>query len=393
MSRVGKFLPLVVVAPVPWFPFLGLIRLARPNYRPAVPYFESQDGIDVYHPRFLSIPGYLKFLDGLLQAICTLPTLLRIRKEFDFDIIDAHFVYPDGVAAHLLSRWLNRPYTVTLRGQIEVISRTRLRRRLSLAALRRAARVFSVAESLRQGAVRMGETPEHIRVVGNGVDSEKFTRENRPECRARLGLPLDAPVLVSVGGLTERKGFHRVIEVLPDLRRRFTGLRLVIAGGASPEGDWEKRLKRQVAELGISDAVHFLGPVSPSELRFVYSAGDVFVLATRMEGWANVFLEAMACGLPVVSTLVGGNAEVVNAPELGILVPYGDGRALHDALSSALNRRWDSERIMRYARANSWDARIPVLIDEFRRIHSRVSAISGGHADGRAAGDDQRFVE
>lgn len=371
MSRVGALLPIVVVAPVAWFPFPDLIRARKPNFRPAVPYFEMQDGIEVYHPRFLSIPRYFKFLDGFFQALGSLSTLLGIRKRFDFDIIDAHFVYPDGVAAYLLSRWLKRPFTITLRGQIDALSRTRLRRRLCLGALRHASKVFSVSESLRQGAIQMGDAPEHIRVIGNGVDTGKFVREDKDLCRARLGLPRSAPVLVSVGGLTERKGFHRVIETLPGLRRTFPDLRLVIAGGASPEGDWEHRLKRQVVELGVADAVHFLGPVAPAELRFVYSAGDVFVLATRMEGWANVFLEALACGLPIVTTLVGGNAQVVNSPELGILVPYGDHQALQDALFEALTRSWDPDRIMRYARDNSWDTRIPVLIEELSGIHKR----------------------
>ena len=126
-----------------------------------------------------------------------------------------------------------------------------------------------------------------------------------------LELPSDAPVLVSVGALVERKGFHRVMECLPILRSRHPGLRYLIVGGASPEGDWSAVLRRRAQELGLQDCVVFLGPLAPERLKVPLSAADVFVLATRNEGWANVFLEAMACGLPVVTTDVGGNAEVV----------------------------------------------------------------------------------
>jgi glycosyltransferase involved in cell wall biosynthesis len=116
--------------------------------------------------------------------------------------------------------------------------------------------------------------------------------------------------------------------------------------------------------------VRFLGPLPPSEVRWALSAADVFVLATRNEGWANVLLEAMACGLPVVTTRVGGNAEVVCRDELGIVVPFDDHPALRDALGRALTQSWDRGAIRRYAEANSWDSRVAVLVAEFRRVAS-----------------------
>jgi teichuronic acid biosynthesis glycosyltransferase TuaC len=112
--------------------------------------------------------------------------------------------------------------------------------------------------------------------------------------------------------------------------------------------------------------VTFLGPVASEQLGVPLSGADVFVLATRNEGWANVFLEAMACGLPVVTTDVGGNAEVVCRPELGILVPFEDPSALEHALAEALRRKWDRAAIVAYARANSWDNRIVALSAELR---------------------------
>jgi glycosyltransferase involved in cell wall biosynthesis len=114
--------------------------------------------------------------------------------------------------------------------------------------------------------------------------------------------------------------------------------------------------------------VHFLGAYPSDRLKLPLSAADVFVLATSYEGWANVFLEAMACGLPVVATDVGGNAEVVCRGDLGTIVPFGDASALASALAAALARKWDRDAIAGYAQQNSWDSRIAVLVEALRSV-------------------------
>lgn len=371
MRRVAEELPLEVVSPVPWFPFQSLLRRFKPHYRPAVPRYEEQGNIRIHHPRFLSFPGFMKWTDGFFEAVCSLPTLRRIKRTSGFDIIDAHFVYPDGVAARLLARWLEVPYTITLRGSLTRFWSSPAHKRQIDRAMRKAARVFSVADSLRQDAIAAGQSPDHVQVVGNGVDLERFRPEDRDTCRQRLNLPVDARVLVSVGGLTERKGFHRVIEVLPALLRDWPDLHFVIAGGASPEGNNRAELLAQIDALGLGGRVHLLGPVPPDALRFIYSAADVFVLATRFEGWANVFLEASACGVPIVTTRVGGNAEVVSSEDIGLLVPYGDAEALRDALARALATSWNKAAILEHARINAWQTRIPQLVSAFEAIHAR----------------------
>lgn len=368
MFRVGQVMPLAVVAPVPWFPLQGLIRLFRSHFRPAAPYHEVQQGFDVYHPRFFSIPGFFKSWDGFFMALGCYRLMIRLQWRGGFDIIDAHFAYPDGYAAVLLGKWLKVPVTVTLRGTEVPLSKYAGRRKRIIRALQGAVRVFSVSASLKRHAVSLGIDADKIRVVGNGVDTNKYHPVSRAEARNSLGLPGDIPLLISVGALVERKGFHRVIECLPRLRDRYPGLRYLIVGGAGPEGDMTKQLQNQVKEMGLEDCVVFLGKLLPEGLKVPLSAADVFVLSTRNEGWANVLLEAMACGLPVVTTGVGGNAEVVNKPELGIIVPFGDKELLCRAIGDALDTKWDRATIVAYARANSWDDRVAVLKDEFERI-------------------------
>ncbi len=368
MRRVAAEVELVVVSPVPWFPFQGLLRRFRPHYRPWVPALEEQNGIRVYHPRFFCFPGVFKWTDAWFQALGSFGLMRRLKREFGFNLIDSHFVYPDGAAARLLARWLGVPYTITLRGSLLRFGVSAAQRRQIEHAMSDAARVFSVADSLRQDAISWGQAADHVEVVGNGVDLDRFRPEDKTLSRRRFGLPAEARLLVSVGGLTERKGFHRVIEVLPQLRESHGDIHFAIAGGASPEGNNRAELEAQIARLGLSDCVHLLGSVSPDDLRFVYSAGDVFVLATRFEGWANVFLEASACGLPIVTTRVGGNAEVVSSEEVGLLVPYGDSGALLQALRAAFDRTWNRDAILEHARRNAWQTRIPRLVAAFQAI-------------------------
>lgn len=371
MRRVAEVIDLVVVAPVPWFPFQRILNRFRPHSRPAVPPQEFQDGIIVYHPRFFCFPVFFKWTDGYFQALGSYWLMKKLRYD-GFSIIDAHFIYPDGVAASLLARWLDFRYTITLRGSLIRFGSSRWHRRQIVQALTNAARVFSVADAMRQDAINWGQAPDHIEVISNGVDIERFRPENRAECRRRLGLTLDDRVLISVGGLSIGKGFHKVIEILPDLIQHYPKLNFIIAGGPSPAGDIERLLRQQISNLGLESRVHLLGPIHPDLLRFIYSAGDVFVLATRSEGWANVFLEASACGLPIVTTQVGGNAEVVSSDKIGILVPYDDREALYHALRQALEQPWDRSAILDYARANSWQTRIPILIAAFQSIHDRA---------------------
>ncbi|KVW97024.1 glycosyltransferase [Thiobacillus denitrificans] len=372
MFRVAQQRPLAVVSPQPWFPGQSLIRLLRPGYRPQAPALETQHGIRVYHPRYLSVPGLLRQFDGWSMALASF-WLMRKLKRQGAQLIDAHFTYPDGEAATRLGRWLGLPATITLRGTEVPHSRNPvLRPRLSR-TLKAAARVFSVSDSLRRLAIELGAGEDKTEVVGNGVDTARFHPVGRAAARARYGLPDSAKVLVSVGGLVERKGMHRVIDVMPALIKHHPDLHYLIVGGASPEGDNRAELAAQVARLGLAGRVHFLGELPSDELKWPLSASDVFVLATRNEGWANVFLEAMACGLPVVSTDVGGNAEVVCRDELGSIVPFGDSAALQQALDAALIKEWDRAAILDYAQANQWEKRVTQLLRAFAPLLANAS--------------------
>jgi teichuronic acid biosynthesis glycosyltransferase TuaC len=340
-----------VVAPTPWFP---LVSGLRPGFRPQVPAQEVQEGVPVLHPRFLSVPGILKCLDGLFLFLWTLPVLIRLRREFRFDVIDAHFVYPEGLAAVLAGLVFRVPVTVTLRGMLPLLVPFRLRRPQLRFALRRAARVIAVSESLKRDAVALGIPAERVRVIENGIDPGLFHSIDRTEARRSLGLPKYGPLLVSVGTLAPRKGFHLVMEAMAKLKKSWPTLRFAIVGSDGPEGAMGAELRQLAQKLGIEDRVVFAGTRKRGELASWYAAADLFVLATAHEGCPNVVLEALACGTPVVGTPVGSIPELLT-PEVGLIVERNV-ESIAAGIDKALKRGWDRDAVRAGICSRTWRA-------------------------------------
>jgi teichuronic acid biosynthesis glycosyltransferase TuaC len=377
IRRLARHCDVSVVAPIPWFPGN---RWTRPHWS-GVPATEGHDGFRIYHPKVLCLPRYAKWTDGALYAASLLPFLLRLRRRFPFDLIDAHFAYPDGVAAALLAGLLSVPVVITLRGSIVRLRHYPLHRPQIGWALRRAARVLAVSQSLKEVAAGIGVPAEHIRVIPNGVDADVFVPREPADARRALGLPLDRTVILTVGGLNEGKGQHRVVGLLPELVKRFPDLLYVIVGGERPGDSSRALIESAAARLGVTDRVRLVGERPHDEVATWLAAADLFCLATRSEGWANVLLESLACGTPVVSTRVGGNAEIVSREGLGILVPARDDRALTAAIREGLERRWDPHLLVAHAQAHSWDSAVRGVLDEFQRVLGR----DAGH-DARVGG-------
>ncbi len=351
-----------VVAPVPWFPsgsplFGAWSEFARVARR------EVRDGVVVDHPRFPVLPRIGMNVAPWLLARWALPALQRVRAEgFDFDVIDAQYYYPDGVAAVLLGRKLGRPVTVTARGSdLNVIARYPLPRRMIRYAAAQAAASIAVCDDLARQLITLGAPPERVQVLRNGVDLTVFAP---PRDRARLRSELGVTdfTLLAVGNLVPLKGHHLIVAALGDL----PGVTLAIAG-SGPE---EANLRRLVAGAGLAGRVRFLGRLTQPELCRWYGAADALVLPSESEGLANVLLEAMACGTPVAATAVGGTPEVVDAPDAGVLIgerSIAGVRAAVNALRAALPERAATRR---HAERFSWAATASSLA----RLLSQVAA-------------------
>ena len=338
-----------VVAPVPWFPSKSP-RFGEYAQFAATPRFEHRNGLDVHHPRYLLLPKVGMNLAPYTMALGALPTVRRLQREgFDFDLIDAHYYYPDGVAAGLLAKWLGKPFFVTARGtDLNLIPEYPFPRKLILKTASAASGSIGVCKALIDSLEQLGADPVKLHTLRNGVDLERFTPEPRELARQRLGLQTQGPYLLSVGHLIERKGHHIAIEALVAL----PGVTLLIAG-SGPE---ERALKSLASRLGVSDRVHWAGVVPQAELRWWYSAADVLTLCSSREGWANVLLEAMACGTPVIATDIWGTSEVVSSEAAGRLMERRDARALADAWQDLMSAMPARAATRQYAEGFSWNA-------------------------------------
>lgn len=367
-----------VVAPVPWFPFGHRIT---PQTRPRLSSRIESGEMEVLHPRFFSVPGLFKALDGLFLFLSSVAAIRRLKREgFDFDLIDAHFAYPDGLAAVLLGLMFRRPVVVTLRGT-EVPLSSRLLRRLQIRfVLKRAARIVAVSRSLEDLARRLGAEVEKVVLIPNGVDGETFRPIPREEARRALGLAAEAKIVVSAGGLCRRKGHYRLVEIWPLVRREIPTAMLLIVGGPTAEGNETEMLTRMIREGGHESAVRLVGPKPHEEMPVWLSAADLFALATTNEGSCNAIREALACGTPVVTTPVGDNADVVCEPACGVLVQPDETCALARAVIEGLTRVWDRERVRSSVASESWDG-----------VAARVADVWRSTADG--GGEEVRVLE
>jgi glycosyltransferase involved in cell wall biosynthesis len=353
-----------VVCPVPWFfstnnVFGQYARMA------ATPKSDVLHAIPVHYPRFPLLPKVGMYLAPGSMFRSTYPLVASLHREKRFSAIDAHYFYPDGVAAIMLGDALDLPVVITARGtDINLIPQYERARRKILWAAGKARHIVTVCQALKDELVGLGACAKKISVLRNGVDLELFRPVDRELARVRHGFT--RRTLVSVGHLVPRKGHDiavRALFALPDVD-------LFIAGN----GPERARLERLAIEVGVADRVRFLGEVTQQELAEIYTAADAMVLASSREGWANVLLEAMACGTPVIASNVWGTPEVVDAPETGVLMnertPEGLVGAYH-RLFASLPRRADTRR---YAERFSWDQTTQGQLEIFDAIRRTPTA-------------------
>ncbi len=273
-------------------------------------------------------------------------------QHMRIDVIDAHFVFPDGFAAILLGRALNKPVVVSARGSdITLGLKLPLVNRLIGWTLQHAARVIAVSASLKELMVAHGTDPDKVTVIPNGVDTQLFYPLDQDAARHALGLPADAKIVLTVCSLVELKGVDLLIEAAALVRARYPGACRILVVGKGPE---RERLQRQIEQAGLGDMVRLVGTVPNRELVNWYNAADLFFLGSSREGWPNVVCEALACGTPVVATNVSGIPEIVDHDGLGLLVERTPA-AFAAGILAAFDTCWDRQFILERGRRRSWE--------------------------------------
>lgn len=357
VARAGATLR--VVAPVPR-PVLHARRIPDYGVREAVPAEERWSDLPVFHPRYPMAPGLGLVQPRLLARASRrlLAHLVAIRRPA---LLDAHYLYPDGVAAIRLARRFRLPVVLTARGSdVNHILALPGYRRQILWALGRAARVITVSEALREALLAEGLPEDRVVTIRNGVDPALFHPREKAACRRALGWPQKTPVLLSVGHLVAHKRHRLLLPVL----RELPGVLLVILG-TGPERDG---LRRAAERLGVGSRLVLPGDLPPSEVARAYAAADLLLHPSAREGIPNVVLEAMACGCPVVAAPAGGVAEVLAPPPSCVLVDPEDEAALLAAVQRMLTSPPDRHALVRHASRFSWQACARAVIRVFEDV-------------------------
>ncbi len=350
---------LTLVSPLGLPPFpLSLHR----RYRALrdLPEQEQRGKVRVLRPRFRLLPSIgARFKAGaIVRAV--LPLASRLHAREPFDLIDAQFFHPDGLAAVLIAEALKLPVSIKARGaDIHHWGHHKATATQVLTAGQRATGLLAVAEGLADEMAALGIPREKIGIHRTGLDADLFRPYNPRMCRNQLGLPCNSTVLATVGALIPRKGQRHAIEALADLPDAI----LLLAG----QGEDEAMLRSLADRLGLAERVRFLGAVPHGELPVVLNAADILVLPTASEGLANAWVEALACGTPVVTTPIPGARELITDPAVGRLVPR-EGPAIAAAVREILSAPPARETVQAAVAGMSWQANAAALVAHWRRL-------------------------
>jgi len=366
VRELGAHVDVTVVCPLPWSPSIGWLK-GRGDWgiSAGVPRHMTFRGMDVYYPVFPVIPWFSRVFLGLTEALWTFALMRRLKRAGKVEVVNAHFIYPDGVAAAVLSRLLGLPLVLTALGSdINVYAGLATRRVQIEWALRRANATTAVSRALLDRIRALGADEARLHHIPTGVDQDRFSPlsgSDKRRLRVDLGLREDGRYLVFIGRLHPVKGLDCLVSALGMLRRQGgPGFHTVLVG----DGSQRQVLERQAAAQAPG-CITFAGAADHDRVADWMRAADVLCLPSRMEGLPNVVLEAHACGIPVVASRVGGIPEQVN-DDNGILVPPGDARALAEALARAFERRWDAGVIRRSVQWADWKVTAQAYVDLYR---------------------------
>jgi glycosyltransferase involved in cell wall biosynthesis len=348
-----------VVAPCPWFPFEST-KFPEYSIFARMPRCETRHGLQIDHPRYPLPPKIGMNSAPLALFASALPLVKRqMRKGQDFDLIDAHYFYPDGIAAVMLGKAVGRPVVITARGDdLDLISTYTVPRKWIQWAARRAAGLITVSNGLKRRLETLGTSSSRVRVLRNGVDLATFYPQDHQVARRTAGFA--RPTLLAVGNLVPKKRHALIVEALAQLPE----LDLVIVG----EGPERSRIETLAKKLEVGERVRLLGRRPQESLPALYSAADLLIHPSSREGWPNVLLESIACGTPVVATDFGSVADIIRAPEAGRIVKEATPSCLAEAIRDCLAAPPKRADTRRYAQDFGWESTTTGQIELFESI-------------------------
>lgn len=366
LKAVQKYCEVKVINPIPWFPFNS--RLKRYKNYDQIPTKEVIEGVEVFHPRFFTIPRYLKILDAVAFFLAIFPLALKISKAFPFDLIDVHWTFPDLLTGRLIAKYYKKKQLITLRGKEALFSNGAFYyKKVIIPLITKSDAIISLSRELADICVAEGVRQEKIHIVRNGADVTAFYFQEKTKCRERLGLPQNERIVLSVGSLIHRKGHDRIIRIFSEILKKCPDTSLYIVGSIGPEGNYRKELLELVKKYSLTGKVRFTGAAKNTDLLLWYNAADIFCLASRGEGCPNVLSEAIACGCPSISTDVGAVSEILQNESMGKVIPNND-QSLLSGLLYVLDREYDREMISFVMKKYDWDWCAKKVIKVYKEV-------------------------
>jgi glycosyltransferase involved in cell wall biosynthesis len=342
IKALSEFVDLQVCSPIPWFPFLTSgAKITNEKWK----------GLEISRPRFFYTPKIFKNNDARFYARGILSWVKNLCRTWQPDILDAHFVWPDGVGVSLIARDIGLPYVITLRGKLFECMKKPSQIRQCAEALKNASAVISVSSGLAEAAIKLGVDPARVIVIPNGIDAKSFNIKNKNTSRKNLGLPENKRLLVTVAHLGHRKGHHEVIRALADLPEDVC---LAIVGGPA-QGGTRETIIEESKKYGVEQRVILAGSQPFDKVAQYFSAADVSVLASYREGCPNAVLESLACGTPVIATDVGAVRDILTVPGAGCIVPRKQVGPLKEGIKKVLATKWDPESVLAASKVRSWE--------------------------------------
>jgi teichuronic acid biosynthesis glycosyltransferase TuaC len=332
----------------------------HPRYRSAAT-LPLLDGA-IHRPHFMLLPGLSPSRNAHAIAKAVMPIAQQLHKDVPFDLVDAQFFWPDGPAAMLIAQALGVRYSIKARGaDIHHWTTVPGCREQIIEAAQNAAGLLAVSEAIKADIVALGVGPGKILVHRTGIDRSLFqvASEPRADLRQRIDLPTDGALLVTVGALIPRKGQVFAIEALAQI----PDCRLAIIG----DGPDLAVLRQSARDQAVADRVHFLGSLPHSDIARHVQAADICVLPSESEGIANAWIEALACGTPLVITDAGGAREVITSDAGGRIVDRKAG-AIAKAVRDLLRNPPERSDVAAVVADYSWDRNGKALVGYWKKL-------------------------
>ena len=352
-----KYGRVVVVAVRPNAPTFILKFLSPKRRRDLLAVDYVYDNVEVYFVKNFITPFTKRLWPDL-----ALRKVIKLLKKINFnpDIVHAHRTWPCGTIAYRFNKISNTPYVVTAHGgdAYSLPLKGKYWNKVIEQSLNAALNVITVSKKNKE-IMEKAMNVTNIHVIPNGFNDSKFLKSDKDKCRELFKLPLEKTIFISVGFLEPIKGYNYLIEAISKIDN--SNLYFIVVG----DGMQKQSLLQLAQDFGISNQINFVGAVSHEDVNKWLNAADFFIMPSLNEGVPTAMFEALACGLPVIASSVGGIPEIINNEKYGLLFKPQSSSEIEKSIKKAIDKEWSSNEIVEYSKKFIWSN----LVEEIVKLY------------------------